>query len=197
MPKPSGERDGKTRKVATDFAYAGAGSAEWANWPRAILVFNSIDDDGLRELKIAKRFRLGWTDAAGNPTKTKLLRQNKEGRSLFYTELSPSETTAMSTKTPPADRVLHSDVLPEPGEQVEKKILIARITERKLCGRDKVTHEVLPSLIDRGYLEEIEVERNGKRPAIYLRRTMKLPNVISFVRPQDSTDGDIPVAKAS
>src|SRR5262249_54411961 len=35
--KPNAERDGK-KKIANEFAYAGTGSAEWANWARAVLV---------------------------------------------------------------------------------------------------------------------------------------------------------------
>jgi hypothetical protein len=179
-PKPNGDRDSKKKKVATDFAYAGGGSAEWANWPRATLVLTAKDDYGLRELRIAKRFRLGWKDANGKPTTFRLLRQNTEGGSMFYTELSAAESMLMSSDTPPAERVLQSDVLPEPGSGVEKKVLIARITERKLCGRDRAANEVLPSLVDRGFLEEKDVERSGKRPAVYLVRTSKMPNVISF-----------------
>ncbi|MFZ3376215.1 MAG: BT4734/BF3469 family protein [Chthoniobacterales bacterium] len=197
-PKPSGDRDGRRKKMATDFAYAGGGSAEWGNWPRAILVLSAKDDNGLRELRIAKRFRLDWKDAKGSPTATRLLRQNAEGGSLFYTELSASESMLMSDKSSPADRVLHSDILPEPGEDVEKKMLIARITERKICGRDKAMNEVLPSLIDRGYLEEKEVARRTGRPAIHLVRTSKKPNVMSFAGPAaNSTDGVGPIPNAS
>ena len=63
--KPSTRDNGG--KLATDYAYAGTGSAEWANWARAVLVLSAKDDNGLRELRIGKRFRLGWKDTAGNP----------------------------------------------------------------------------------------------------------------------------------
>jgi len=56
--KPNAERDGRN-KIANDFAYAGTGSAEWANWARAVLVLKAKNDDGLRLLQIGKRFRLG------------------------------------------------------------------------------------------------------------------------------------------
>ena len=187
--KQSGDRDRK-KKISSDFAYAGAGSAEWANWPRAVLLLLPKDDDGLRELRIAKRFRLGWKDANGKPTARRLLRQNAEGSALFYSELTPEETMFASDDSPLDARVLHSGLLPEPGESVEKKALVARISKRKICGRDRARDEILPLLIDEGYLEEKEVPRSTGRAAIHLVRTQKMPGIISFKNPQtDSTDG--------
>jgi hypothetical protein len=188
--KQNAERDGK-KKVANDFAYAGTGSAEWANWPRAVLVLSAKDDDGLRELRIGKRFRLGWKDATGKPAVTRLLRQNCEGGGLFYRELSATETILISGNVPPTNKVLRAGVLPEQGEHVEKKILIARITEGKLCGRDKAREEVLPSLIDQGYLEEKLIPRDNGRAAIHLVRTEKLPNVIEMVVPEEVSTGGV------
>jgi len=162
------------KKLANDFAYAGAGSAEWANWARAVLILSAKDDNGLRELRIAKRFRLGWKDADRMPTKIRLLRQNSEGNGLFYTELSAMETMlARPSKAPPWRKVLCSDVLPKPGEDVQKDILVARIKDAKLCGRDVALKDVIPILIDKGYLEVKEVSRRGARPAIHLVRTDK------------------------
>jgi hypothetical protein len=91
--KPNAERDGK-KKIANDFAYAGTGSAEWANWARAVLVLQAKNDDGLRLLQIGKRFRLGWMDAEGKPTSAigsnSLLREmacfipNSRSKRLFW-----------------------------------------------------------------------------------------------------------------
>jgi hypothetical protein len=176
--KPNADRDGK-RKVANDFAYAGTGSAEWANWARAVLVLTARDDDGLRELRIGKRFRLDWKDANGKRTGARLLRQNAEG-GLFYRELTADEAILMSSDVSATAKVLRAGILPEVGENVEKSILVARITAKKLCGRDKALKEVIPSLIDDGYLAEKEVARSGTRPAIHLVRTGEQRNVISF-----------------
>jgi len=177
-PKPRND-EGKN-KVANDFAYAGTGSAEWANWPRAVLVLTAKDDNGLRELRIGKRFRLDWRDALGDRTTVKLLRQNTESASLFYRELSPDESILASNTASPTEKVLRAGVLPAEGESIEKKVLIARITKGKLCGDRLARNEVIPLLIDEGYLEEREVSRSGKRPAVCLVRTSKKPNVVSF-----------------
>jgi hypothetical protein len=172
-------RDGVNR-MATDFAYLGAGSAEWANWARAVLILSAKDDGDLRELRIGKRFRLGWKDAVGAPSVTRLIRQNAAATGFYYTELSAEEAIMNDGKMSPLQKVLCSGVLPESGEDVSKKTLIARITSAKLCGRDKARDEVLPSLVDEGYLEEEEVARHGKRPEIRFVRTSKLPGSVSF-----------------
>jgi hypothetical protein len=173
--KPNAKGDDR-KKVANDYAYMGTGSAEWANWARAVLILSAKDDNGLRELRIGKRFRLGWKDADLMPCATRLLRQGSEGNSLYYTELSALETILISpSNVSPFLKVLRSDVLPKLGEDVQKDILVARITKAKFCGRDRALKEVIPVLIDEGYLKEKEVPRPGARPAIHFVRTDKIP----------------------
>ncbi len=110
------------------------------------------------------------------PCKTRMLRQSSEGKGLFYTELSAHEAMVFGpSKVSPLRKVLGSSVLPERGEEVEKTILVARITDAHFCGRDRVLKEVIPMLIDKGYLEEKKVPRPGARPAIHLLRTAKKP----------------------
>jgi hypothetical protein len=118
--KPNAKRD-DTKKVANDFAYAGTGSAEWANWARAVLILSAKDDSGLCELRIGKRFRLGWKGADGQRSVTRLLRQNAEGGGIFYTDVPAEEALMMSQRISPFLKVLRSDVLPEPGEDVQKR----------------------------------------------------------------------------
>lgn len=70
------EKDGW---AAGDFAYLGAGSAEWINPARAALALRSIGSDRVFELRAAKRGRrLGWQDADGNPTNVKYIAHHDE-----------------------------------------------------------------------------------------------------------------------
>ena len=185
--KPNAARDSINR-VATDFAYLGTGSAEWANWARAVLVLSAKDDSGLRQLRIGKRFRLGWKDAAGKPCVSRLLRQNAEGDGLYYTELSAEETMAMDGKLSPFQKVISSGLLPEPGREIQKDVLIARIAERKLCGENTARKQVVTLLINDGYVEEFEKPRSRARPEKWLRRTDKKFNCTSFVIPKAVTE---------
>lgn len=51
---------------ANDHAYAGSGSADWANWARAVLVIRSLGSFDYFELRAGKRGkRLRWKDKSG------------------------------------------------------------------------------------------------------------------------------------
>jgi hypothetical protein len=51
--------------TAGDFAYLGAGSAEWSNWARAVLAIRSIGSEDIFELRAAKRGKRleSWSDS--------------------------------------------------------------------------------------------------------------------------------------
>ncbi len=57
----------KSKWQAGDFAYLGSGSAEWANWARAVLALRSIGSHDVFELHAAKRgSRLRWREPEGD-----------------------------------------------------------------------------------------------------------------------------------
>jgi len=65
---------------AGDFAYSGTGSAEWANWARAVLALRSIGSHDVFELRAGKRgARLGWQDADGQRSYVRLLAHSTKG----------------------------------------------------------------------------------------------------------------------
>jgi hypothetical protein len=89
--KPPTGRE-KSNWQAGDFAYLGAGSAEWANWPRAILALRSVGSHDVFELLAPKRGgRIGWKDADGNPAYQKFLAHSKEAGVICWTEATPEE----------------------------------------------------------------------------------------------------------
>jgi hypothetical protein len=60
--------------AAGDFAYLGAGSAEWINPARSALAIRSVGSDCVFEFRAVKRGkRLRWVDTNGNPTTTQLI----------------------------------------------------------------------------------------------------------------------------
>ena len=61
---PSGVE--KSAWAGNDLAYLGSGSAEWANWARAVVAFRGIGSHDVFELVLGKRgARAGWIDEAG------------------------------------------------------------------------------------------------------------------------------------
>src|SRR5205823_2988045 len=116
----------------------------------------------------------------------KWLKQSAPGDGLFYTELTAEESLLVSSKIDPLNKVLHAPgILPAKGEEISKEILIARITKNtvygKICGRDRARSEIIPLLVDEGYLEPKEVPRHNARPEICFVRTNKVVGKTSFV----------------
>jgi hypothetical protein len=83
------EKDGW---AAGDFAYLGAGSAEWINPARAALAIRSIGSDRVFELRAAKRGRrLGWKDADGVPTNVRFIAHHDEPGVICWREATAEE----------------------------------------------------------------------------------------------------------
>jgi hypothetical protein len=185
--KPTGAKNG-AQSVATDYAYLGAGSAEWANWPRAVLVLKAKDQLDVRELRIGKRFRLDWKDPMGEPSPSRFLRQNSTATGFFYTELSNEETLTLTGKVSPLEKVQKLVCAQEPGKIIEKKLLIARIVnDEKICGENKA-RDAVKLLISDGYLEEFDKPRTTGPAEKWVRRTDKKPNHTSFAGGKPSPD---------
>jgi hypothetical protein len=77
---------------AGDFAYLGAGSAEWINPARAALALRSIGSDAVFELRAPKRGkRLRWKDDNESPTVTQFIAHHKKVGVICWREAEPSE----------------------------------------------------------------------------------------------------------
>jgi hypothetical protein len=82
----------KSSWQAGDFAYLGSGSAEWANWARAVIVLRSIGSHEIFELRAAKRGgRLGWVNENDEKVYQKFIAHAKEPVVVFWREVDPNE----------------------------------------------------------------------------------------------------------
>ena len=90
-PKTGKEKPGWE---AGDFAYLGAGSAEWANWSRAVLALRSIGSHEVFELHAGKRGgRLRWRDPQGAPLYVRYLAHATEPGVICWYEVDPEDTS--------------------------------------------------------------------------------------------------------
>ncbi len=88
-PLKGKEKDGW---AAGDFAYLGAGSAEWINPARAALALRSIGSDRVFELRAAKRGRrLGWQDAEGQPTNAQYIAHHDDPGVICWRQATVEE----------------------------------------------------------------------------------------------------------
>ncbi len=82
----------KPNWVNGELAYLGSGSAEWANWARAILSIQSCGKTGQYKLHAAKRgSRLGWKDCDGLLTYEKRIAWSKEEGIICWREADEDE----------------------------------------------------------------------------------------------------------
>ena len=92
---PSGAE--KPKWNGSEFAYLGSGSAEWANWPRAVLGLRSIGGHDIFELHAGKRgSRLKWEDADGERSYIKVIGHSTSRQ--YWREVPQSELDAAREK---------------------------------------------------------------------------------------------------
>jgi len=102
--KPASGQEKKTWSGA-DFAYLGSGSAEWANWARAVLALRSIGSQEVYELRAAKRgTRLEWREADGTRSFARYVAHAKEAGLICWQEVeAPDLPEAGSGRAPEYD----------------------------------------------------------------------------------------------
>jgi hypothetical protein len=77
---------------AGDFAYLGAGSAEWANFARCVIALRSLGSASIFELVAGKRGRrLGWVDAHGQHTEAQHVAHAIEPGRIYWRSPTPDE----------------------------------------------------------------------------------------------------------
>lgn len=87
---PTGKE--KVEWIGTDLAYLGSGSAEWANWPRAVVGVRSLGVNGIYELCLGKRgSRVGWRNEIGEPIYSTLIGYSKEAGRICWRSAEESE----------------------------------------------------------------------------------------------------------
>ena len=84
---------------AGDYAYLGAGSAEWINPSRCALAIRSVGSDNVFEFRAVKRGkRLRWVDAAGQPTVTQMISHDPRPGVICWHAATPAETEELETR---------------------------------------------------------------------------------------------------
>jgi hypothetical protein len=79
-----------------DFLYAGAGSIEWSNWSRAVLVLET-KGKGCFALHAPKRgSRIGWRNAAGDPCFAKFIRHTRTPDQICWHEVDEMEIESVA-----------------------------------------------------------------------------------------------------
>lgn len=163
---------------AGDFAYLGGGSAEWANWARAVLCLRSLGSHSVFELRAAKRGRrLGWKEAGGE-TKAyvKYIAHAKEPGVICWREAEESDVPqpAKAKKVHSKEDIMPHIPLDKPisKEALRSKANVAGIAFNRI-------NSLIAELLDDGTLHEWKERRTGTNARKLLSRIPQPPDQLT------------------
>ncbi|MEA3213314.1 MAG: hypothetical protein QOE70_6371 [Chthoniobacter sp.] len=174
---PTGEE--KAGWSDAQMAYAGAGSAEWANWSRAVLALRGTKSYGVFDLVAAKRGeRLRWREADGATlTFRKRIRHSRQDGVICWhemtaEEIAEEEATQMTrtSDTPPGisdEAVL--ELLPEDGSVLKQAFRDAMRTRFDI-GLHRADN-IAKRLVAEGRMFEWRVPQPRTQPAVHFAKT--------------------------
>jgi hypothetical protein len=163
-------------------AYDGAGSAEFSNWPRAVLSLLPTKQDGEYRLVAGKRGqRLRWRmPDQTTPCFSKLLRHSRQPGVICWEEADPQLPQPACGPLPADHAAAHVEVVDHvtqaicaqlpPGVEIEKQQLMQQVNQQSGIGINRI-RDKLKELAADGHLREFPVPRQGLKAAIHVQRT--------------------------
>jgi hypothetical protein len=131
-----------------DFAYLGAGSAEFANWARGVLAIRSVGSATVFELRAAKRGRrLGWLDDDAQPSTIRAIAYHQDRTIQCWVEVTLAELAEAGGGPDQAKADLASKIVSafdavddtptqaEYAKQAEAKLQVSRATANRYWER--------------------------------------------------------------
>ncbi|MBE7502635.1 MAG: AAA family ATPase [Verrucomicrobiales bacterium] len=165
-PKPPREEQRNGSAPTTDLAYAGAGSAELANFPRSVLYLEPTHSPELFKLKLGKRGRrLGWREPEADlPAYERLIAHGRGG--IFWRDPEPGEE--FRAVSPSGNRGDLLQLIPS-DKPIAKDALISLAKTRAGLG-EKRAAGLLAELLDAGEAFEWRIRRPGTNPKRFIAR---------------------------
>lgn len=170
--KPPAVKDRKGGWRGSDLAYSGSGSAEWANWPRAVLALEATATPGEFRLHAAKRgARLGWREPdAETPAFQKTLRHSRKPGVICWEELA----TEASAAVPEVDRSRDVLLALVPVDKPIAKSLLIETAPSRGVSKEKA-RALIDQLIHDGVLHLERVHRSGTNKLQLISRSLVSP----------------------
>ena len=169
---------------AGDYAYLGAGSAEWINPSRCALAIRSVGSDSVFEFRAVKRGkRLRWVDATGHPTIVQMIAHDPRPGVICWHAATPGDVADLEAAAKGGRPKAHDDldalraVMAQPGESQRR--YIETVCGGLGCGHGTAVR-MLKACVEAGWLREAgdarfrryEVTREGadearKHPSVH------------------------------
>lgn len=138
--KPPAQKNRK-KQSALDLAYSGSGSAEWANWARAVLVIEPTGVQNVYNLHAAKRGNhLRWDDGDGSRVLRKTIAHSLRPDEIYWRSATEHEEELIDlpSSVSRADEVLRLIPAAEPIEKKDLEAAIARELGMSRTGKDLI-----------------------------------------------------------
>jgi hypothetical protein len=161
-------------------AYDGAGSAEFSNWPRAVLSLLPTKQTGEYRLVAGKRGqRLQWVmPDQTTPCFSKLLRHSRQPGIICWEEAvqqpvqpangqPPDNDNAPVAAVDPVTQAIYAQL--PPGAEIEKQLLMQQINEQTGIGINRI-RDTIKELVEAGHLREFPVPRQKLKAAVHVQR---------------------------
>ena len=165
---PSGQE--KPNWQAGELAYLGSGSAEWANWARAVIALRGKGSHEVFELCAGKRGgRLGWREADGSTRAySKMIAHSRVPGAICWREADADEipVSGGTTKKP----FTSHDIMPHvPSDgQISKEMVVEK---SGVAGIGQVRAKQLINIaLEEKLLHEWTIRRPGVRPKVFVCR---------------------------
>lgn len=170
-PKPPKDKQHGGGWTSSDFAYAGAGSSELANWPRAVITLEPTDRLDKFRLRLGKRGRrAGWLEEdMETPAILRMIAHGDTG--IYWNEdAGPVEDSYghEDPKGPPTHTKDNLAAMVPIDKPISKDSLLSKAQDRGIgLSRAKGWLRVL---LEEGVLHEWRIPRPKARPEIHLAR---------------------------
>ena len=146
--KPPSNGTQKPDWQASDFAYLGSGSAEFANWARAILAIRSLGSETVYELRACKRGRrLPWCDSFGRHTSQQDIAYHRDGNTICWE--TPSKEALQQARPVTAESIVQDIVDWIAAGTADMKTIREAVQDLTGCSRHKA-HDSIYQAVEMG-----------------------------------------------
>jgi len=155
--------------TANDWAYAGAGGAVIANWPRVIMAIEGTDMRKVFKFHIAKRWtRSGWASPNGDPTDLRVFCWHGSG-DIFWQDATDDEVEGLKRAKAGRPSYTKEDLkaLVPPTDPILKNVLLVKRPERM---GENTARAFLAELVEAEELFEYRRKRKSVRPELWISR---------------------------
>ena len=158
---------------ASDWMYAGAGSADITNWARAILIADPTENPQVFQWIAAKRGkRIGWADHQGNPVTTRYFSHSGADK-IHWDDTEPVDIPEKKSKPNKSVNTAQAfDLLPPLPLEIFRPEFADLLHKELHVGVNRAD-KLIAIMLETNQATLVKKPRSGTKPAEYLKRSAR------------------------